>query len=182
MKIHASLWKEKLCCYSVLCGTVLAMLFLLTLFFATFVIAAQVTLEWDPNSEPDLAGYKIYYGTSSENYDMSVDVGNWTSCTIAGFEEGATYYFAATAYDAYGNESDFSEEVSTTIPHYAYSCDLNSDGVCDIKDLQLFTQDWGRDDCGEPAVECKCDLNQDGKCDMQDWLIFSPDWGTMDYP
>lgn len=182
MKIHARLHEEKHCCYSVLCGTIFAMLSFLTLSFATVVIAAQVTLEWDPNTEPDLAGYKIYYGTSSENYDMSVDVGNWTSCTIAGFVEGVNYYFAATAYDAYGNESDFSDEVSTTIPHHAYRCDLNNDGVCDIKDLQLFHQDWGRVDCSEPEVACECDLNEDGKCDMQDWMIFSPYWGSMDYP
>jgi len=73
--------------------------------------AVQVTLAWDPNSEPDLAGYKIHYGTSTRTYRVTYDAGNVNSCTISGLQEGATFYFAATAYDRYGNESDFSEEV-----------------------------------------------------------------------
>jgi hypothetical protein len=65
---------------------------------------------------PDLAGYKLYYGTSSRNYDVSVDVVNWTSITIGGpdLKEGETYYFAVIAYSVYGEESDFSNEVSCT--------------------------------------------------------------------
>ena len=35
-------------------------LFLLTV----NVYSAQITLTWDPNSEEDLAGYKVYYGNS----------------------------------------------------------------------------------------------------------------------
>ncbi len=34
------------------------------------------TVEWDANPEPDLAGYNIYYGTESGNYDQSINVGN----------------------------------------------------------------------------------------------------------
>ena len=74
--------------------------------------AAQVTLEWNPVSHQDLVGYKVYQGNSSLNYDSPIDVGNWTSCTIGDLLEGETYYFAVTAYDKYGNESDYSNEVS----------------------------------------------------------------------
>src|SRR5881397_2262341 len=77
--------------------------------------AAQVTLAWDPNTETDLAGYKLYYGTSSGSYPSSVDVGNLTSYTLSGLIEGRTYYFAATAYDLNVNESGFSNEVSKAI-------------------------------------------------------------------
>jgi len=77
--------------------------------------AAQVTLAWDPNTETDLAGYKLYYGTSSGSYPSSVDVGNLTSYTLSGLLEGRTYYFAATAYDLNVNESGFSNEVSKAI-------------------------------------------------------------------
>ncbi len=73
---------------------------------------AQVTLIWDPVTHPDLAGYKIYYGNSSRNYDVTTDVGNQTSCTITDLIDTEPYYFAATAYDIYGNESDYSNEVS----------------------------------------------------------------------
>ncbi len=46
---------------------------------STNVYSAQATLAWTPNSESDLAGYKVYYGNSSGIYDNSVDVGNKTS-------------------------------------------------------------------------------------------------------
>ena len=72
----------------------------------------QVTLAWDANTEPNLAGYKIYYGTASGAYTVTIDVGNITTCTITGLQPGATYYFAATAYDSSAAQSTFSNEVS----------------------------------------------------------------------
>ena len=76
----------------------------------------RATLEWSPNSESDLAGYKIYVGTTSGIYGYPLDVGAVTSFTIPNLLEGGTYYFTATAYDLSGNESAPSLEVSTTIP------------------------------------------------------------------
>jgi len=83
----------------------------------TNAYAAQVTLEWSPNTEADLAGYKIYYGTASGNYTESFDLKNWTatSCTITNLIEGQTYYFAATAYNISLVESLYSKEISCTI-------------------------------------------------------------------
>jgi hypothetical protein len=61
----------------------------LVLFIATTnVYAAQVIWVWNPNTEPDLAGYKIYSGSSSGNYDTVNDVGNQTSYTIQNLVEG----------------------------------------------------------------------------------------------
>ena len=73
--------------------------------------AAQVTLEWNAVTHPDVAGYMVYYGNCSRDYDESVDVGNWTMVTIAELEEDEIYYFAVTAYSIYGEESEFSNEV-----------------------------------------------------------------------
>jgi len=78
--------------------------------------AAEITLAWDPNAEPDLSGYKVYSGTSSRNYSGTVDVGNWTRCVMGGLEPGRTYYFAAKAYNAAGSESDYSTEVVYSVP------------------------------------------------------------------
>ncbi len=79
--------------------------------------AAQITLAWDESD--GAAGYKIYSGTESNNYTWVVDVGNTISYTTANLTDGYTYYFAATAYDASGLESDYSDEVSysaNTVP------------------------------------------------------------------
>jgi fibronectin type 3 domain-containing protein len=70
----------------------------------------QVTLEWDANSEPNIAGYRVYFGSSSRNYDSIFDVGNETSCTISQLEEDEPYYFAVTAYDISAAESIYSNE------------------------------------------------------------------------
>ncbi len=89
----------------------------LILFFTNInIYAAQVSLVWGSNSESDLAGYKIYYGNSSRNYDSNVDVGNQTSYTVTGLVEGETNYFAITAYDMAGNESSYSSEVVYNVP------------------------------------------------------------------
>ena len=77
--------------------------------------AAQVTLAWDPSSG-SASGYNLHYGTSSKNYDYSVNVGNNTSCTISGLQEGTTYYYAATAYNTSNEESDYSDEIAYRIP------------------------------------------------------------------
>jgi hypothetical protein len=71
----------------------------------------QADLIWNPNTETDLAGYKIYYGTASGQYVSVLDVGNQTSYTLAGLQTGQTYYISATAYNASGLESGHSNEV-----------------------------------------------------------------------
>jgi hypothetical protein len=73
--------------------------------------AAQIKLAWDPNTEADLVGYKVYYGTASRTYGPPIDVGNVTIYTVPALMQGVTYYFALTAYDSYDNESGYSNEV-----------------------------------------------------------------------
>ncbi len=72
----------------------------------------SVSVSWDSNSENDLAGYCIYYGTESKYYDHIKDVGMTVSIQINNLTENVRYYFVLTAYDSSGNESDFSEEIS----------------------------------------------------------------------
>jgi hypothetical protein len=73
---------------------------------------AQATLIWDPNSQPDLAGYKLHYGLASKDYDTVIDVGNQTTYTLTGLKARRTYYIAVTAYTTSGLESDYSNEVT----------------------------------------------------------------------
>ena len=76
---------------------------------------------WLPNSDANLAGYKIHYGTASRNYSRVTDVGISTlingraQATITSLIAGTTYYFAATAYDTNGAQSAYSTEVVYTV-------------------------------------------------------------------
>jgi hypothetical protein len=81
------------------------------------VAAANVMLSWQPNTEATLAGYKIHYGSASKSYSSTVALSRETSCTIGDLQVGKTYFFAATAFDIYGNQSDYSNEVSYTVPN-----------------------------------------------------------------
>ena len=72
---------------------------------------AQVTLAWDASTDPDIAGYKVYYGNSSGSHQEVIDVGNTTTCTISTLLDGTIYYFAATDYNTSGIESGYSNEV-----------------------------------------------------------------------
>ena len=79
--------------------------------------AATVQVTWNPNTEPDLSGYKLYHGTASGQYGEPIDVGNVTGHVMEITpQHGATYYFALTAYDTSGNESGYSAEATCFIP------------------------------------------------------------------
>jgi hypothetical protein len=70
------------------------------------------------NSETDLAGYKIYIGTSPGLYTYPgspMVIGRMDSYAITGLPMGQTYYFAISAFDDSGNESGLSSEVSKSI-------------------------------------------------------------------
>jgi hypothetical protein len=77
--------------------------------------AATLTLQWDPNPEPDITGYVLQYGTRPGIYDRSVNVGFATSYTLSLSEPGTTtYYFSVVAYSVTGY-SDPSDEIIATV-------------------------------------------------------------------
>lgn len=88
--------------------------------FGSLVLAqaASVTLAWDPNPEPDLAGYIIYFRTNGASYApaRSVTVTNGTTGTVSNLLYGVQYWFVATAFNTSGLESDYSNEVTALIP------------------------------------------------------------------
>lgn len=68
-------------------------------------------LSWLPNAEPDLAGYRVYYGLAPGLPEAAIDVGLATTATVTSLDVGHRYYFVVTAYDTAGNESGYSNEV-----------------------------------------------------------------------
>lgn len=76
--------------------------------------ANPVKLAWDQNSESDVTGYKLYYGTAPGVYGTTIDVGNTVIGSVTGLTYDTTYYFAVTAYNTEGLESLHSNEISYT--------------------------------------------------------------------
>lgn len=99
----------------------LAVLVMFSIPPSAFAGTSSVTLAWDaPTTNADgtpltdLAGYKLYYGPSSGNYTQNIDVGAVITYKAANLPDGL-YFFVVTAYDTMGNESDYSNEVSTIL-------------------------------------------------------------------
>ena len=75
---------------------------------------STVTLAWDANTEPDLAGYKVWRsGTAGGPYTLASTLGKVTTASVPGLADG-THYFVVTANDAVGNQSGYSNEVFKT--------------------------------------------------------------------
>ena len=80
----------------------------------------EVTIEWSTVLEPDVRGYRVYYGLQSGRYfgnggpgPSPVDVGGVTSVTLEGLENGRLYFFAIQAYDESGeSRHQMSREVA----------------------------------------------------------------------
>ncbi|HST29299.1 MAG TPA: hypothetical protein VLK27_00490 [Chthoniobacterales bacterium] len=80
------------------------------------MFAQSVTLTWDQNPAANIAGYRLYCGTSSGVYSQCTDVGNVTSVNISALQVGKRYFFAVTDYIHNGQESSRSNEISYVIP------------------------------------------------------------------
>ena len=148
-------------------------------FISTQICNADL-LVWNNNSEGDLAGYHVYYGTSPGNYTVAVDVGNVTEYKLddLGLHEDVIYYIAITAYDLSGNESDFSTELD-------YFAD---DGVPYDVDNCPDTYNPDQEDTYPPqgnsigdACDCGGDFDCDGDVDMDDISVFLLDFGRATY-
>jgi len=80
--------------------------------------ADTVTLGWNPNTETDLAGYRLHYGNNPRaqaTYTQTVPINNRNATTWELTLPDGVYYFALTAVDLAGNESGFSNEVMAEI-------------------------------------------------------------------
>lgn len=79
-------------------------------------VSPSVTLAWDISPDPRVAGYNVYEGNASRNYTNTINAGATNALTVRDLVRGATYFFAATCYATNGLESDYSVEVSYSVP------------------------------------------------------------------
>jgi hypothetical protein len=75
-------------------------------------LSAQ-TLAWDANTEPDVAGYILHYGTQSGVYTANVNVGNQTTFR-PNVDWNKPWFFAVQAYTTSGLTSALSAEAQWT--------------------------------------------------------------------
>ena len=192
----------------------------LAVFAPTDILALPVgtaTLTWyppttntDATALTDLAGYKIYYGTASAAYTVTVDIpcgilpcqgfstnpptdlerqqkatSHPTIIAISGLEDNQTWYFAATAYDTWANESGYSNEVSRFIPSAVINTDYDADGKADKAIFRPSEGVWGIVNSSNGSVRwvqwgmsgdipVPADYDNDGK---KDTAIFRPSSG-----
>ena len=95
------------------------------LLVASSIFAANITFQWDANTEADLAGYKLYASRTSGNYAGA----NFNTIGLADLPDPAnpeytlhavpmgTWYFVLTAFDneVPENESGYSNEVMAIV-------------------------------------------------------------------
>lgn len=73
----------------------------------------RATISWNANTESDLAGYRVWHGTTPGNTTTDfVTLGLVTTYQWSGLAGGQTHYFTVTAFDTSNNESAKSAEVS----------------------------------------------------------------------
>ena len=102
--------------------------------------ATTVTLQWDSVTDPNLAGYKVYYqansstqpfeGTGATQGASPITFSNVTTATISGLNSANAYYFAVTTLDSSGNESAYSNIVTVAeYPTVSVTAPANNSSV-----------------------------------------------------
>ena len=87
-----------------------------------------MTAIWEPAGDPVTVGYRLYYGPSSGNYVIEIDVGNVTSRRLD-LIPGIPYFFVVRAYNAAGVVGPPSNEfavVGKSNPQTSFSNQLRS--------------------------------------------------------
>ncbi len=75
-----------------------------------------IEIFWHDDTDPDLAGYNVYAGSSYAGKYQLIGTTKQSSFNDLGARNGSTYYYAVSAFDFAGNESDLSPDVAYDTP------------------------------------------------------------------
>lgn len=141
---------------------------------------ATVTLTWEQESTQELAGFKIYYAPSGDDYTSEpkkiLHDPDLRACTLSNLTPGRIYAFSATSFDVNGDESDFSEVIYYNVPEEE---DSDQDGLSDREETEIYgtepnnsdTDGDGIKDGDEVAYwgdDWDADIDQDGVINLLD--------------
>jgi hypothetical protein len=153
------------------CIGMISMIFLMvcTILFVgpvAYAYPSNVTLAWDPNSEPNIAGYRLFSHQKGENFDYGTPVweGEETSCTIQ-VTDGTNWYFVVRAVNTAGYESGD----SNVVVYYPSTQDKDGDGLVDADETGIYATD--------PEIK---DTDGDGLDDSVELNFWGTDW-DVDY-
>lgn len=135
----------------------------------TFTTEDSIMVLWDPNDEPDLAGYRVHYRTYRRSYSKGIDVKDTTGFRPI-LAPDSVYYFAVSAYDTAGNSSEYSVEVrfflSSTLT-VSSDCDINGDSEQNARDWFAFQASFGAKR-GDSNFRSTADFDNNGLIDEAD--------------
>lgn len=164
----------------------------LLLLVAAAAQASVVNLEWDANTESDLAYYTVYFATRSLLNDTTrqarldplvtkLSLGNVTQInlsteTAVNLAAGTTFFFRLTASDTWYNESGFNEKsaaepVPDEVVAYFKIGDVNGDGLVTLTDLSLLLSAYFTN-------KPEADFNNDSKVTLTDLSLLLSNWGN----
>lgn len=142
-------------------------------------LAGSAHLTWNANTEPDLAGYTIYYATSSHagtcptGYTNNQNAGNVTSYWFDNLTAGQTYYFQLTAKDTSNNESGCSTAPGEVSKLITWRSDFNIDHNVNVLDYNVLHSNYGSTTPGNIA-----DINRDNNVNVLDYNILHGEYGS----
>lgn len=184
----------------------LKLLFFCSLFFMIINSQAEarirtIKMSWAPNSETDIVGYRIYWGsTYAEAFQAGTDhdpsrriadiIGKTNACIDVNDSDYDAIFFAVTAYNTSGLES------APTVAYVLFGNIVGdyNDGTpytsarVDGEDLTALGIHFGKSvshpqyDCQgtftiQPQTEAqKCDLSRDGRIDGLDLIELGLRW------
>ena len=153
----------------------------LSLFFIPQIaLSASATLAWEQEPASDLAGFKLYYAPSGEDYTSEpqkvIHDPDQRECTVTNLIPGRIYAFAATSFDVNEQESDFSEVIYYNVPEEQ---DSDGDGLCDEQETGIYGTDPNNTDSDGDGIndgeevnywgeDWNADLDNDGMVNLVD--------------
>lgn len=133
---------------------------------------SSITLNWNSNTEPDLAGYFVYRSlTSGSGYvklnTLPLVYPIYADADVA---TGIPYYYRVTAIDTSANESGFSGEVSAM---RRMPGDITGDNRVDAEDFIDFLDFWLHESCETAEY---IDINDDCIINLEDFVVLARHW------